>query len=128
MALLFLVASELGEFCQVIACSAYILCFQMSTQISFISSGFSGKVLTAKYCRENSIPFLGICLGFQAMVVEYSRTILHWEDANSTEFDEDTKNPVVLFMPEIDKDVMGGTMRLGSRNTAFTHPTHEDVR
>eukprot|EP00956_Cyclotella_meneghiniana_P044878 scaffold341118_cov99-Cyclotella_meneghiniana.AAC.3 len=92
----------------------------------FGTRGFSGKVLAAKHCRENSIPFLGICLGFQAMVVEYSRTILHWEDANSTEFDEDTKNPVVLFMPEIDKDVMGGTMRLGSRNTAFTHPTHED--
>lgn len=60
------------------------------------------------------------------MVVEYSRTILSWDDANSTEFDEETKNPVVLFMPEIDKDVMGGTMRLGSRNTVFTHPTHED--
>ena len=60
------------------------------------------------------------------MVVEYSRNILNWEDANSTEFDEETTNPVVIFMPEIDKDVMGGTMRLGSRNTVFTHPKHED--
>ncbi|KAL7505294.1 hypothetical protein ACHAXN_002817 [Cyclotella atomus] len=92
----------------------------------FGTRGFLGKVCAAKYCRENSVPFLGICLGFQAMVVEYSRSILKWQDANSTEFDEETKNPVVLFMPEIDKDNMGGTMRLGSRNTAFTHPTHED--
>ncbi|KAL3799757.1 LOW QUALITY PROTEIN: hypothetical protein HJC23_010407 [Cyclotella cryptica] len=92
----------------------------------FGTRGFLGKVLAAKYCRENSIPYLGVCLGFQAMVVEYSRNILKWEEANSTEFDEETKNPVVIFMPEIDKDVMGGTMRLGSRNTVFTHPNHED--
>mmetsp|Transcript_3785 Transcript_3785/g.8011 ORF Transcript_3785/g.8011 Transcript_3785/m.8011 type:complete len:651 (+) Transcript_3785:111-2063(+) len=92
----------------------------------FGTRGFNGKVEAAKYCRESKIPYLGICLGFQAMVVEYSRNILNWEDANSTEFVEDTKNPVVIFMPEIDKDVMGGTMRLGSRNTAFTHPEHED--
>jgi CTP synthase (UTP-ammonia lyase) len=89
-------------------------------------SGFLGKVCAAKYCCENSVPFLGICLGFQAMMVEYSRNILNWQDANSTEFDEETKNLVVLFMPEINKDNMGGTMRLGSCNTAFTHPTHED--
>ena len=82
--------------------------------------------MAAKFCRENSIPYLGVCLGFQAMVVEYSRNKLNWEDANSTEFDDQTKNPVVIFMPEIDKENMGGTMRLGSRNTAFTHPTHED--
>ena len=82
--------------------------------------------MAAKFCRENSVPYLGICLGFQAMVVEYSRNILNWEDANSTEFDEKTNNPVVFFMPEIDKENMGGTMRLGSRNTAFTHPTHDD--
>lgn len=92
----------------------------------FGTRGFLGKVLAAQFCRENSVPYLGICLGFQAMVVEYSRNILKWEDANSTEFDEQTKNPVVIFMPEIDKENMGGTMRLGSRNTAFTHPKHED--
>jgi len=98
--------------------------FQMT--LSPYNRGFLGKVLAAKFCRENSVPYLGICLGFQAMVVEYSRNMLNWEDANSTEFDDQTKNPVVIFMPEIDKENMGGTMRLGSRNTAFTHPTHED--
>ncbi|KAL7534547.1 hypothetical protein ACHAXR_005946 [Thalassiosira sp. AJA248-18] len=92
----------------------------------FGTRGFLGKVTAAKFCRENLVPYLGICLGFQAMVVEYSRNILNWEDANSTEFDDQTKNPVVIFMPEIDKENMGGTMRLGSRNTAFTHPKHED--
>jgi len=92
----------------------------------FGTRGFLGKVLTAEYCRKNSIPFLGICLGFQAMVVEYSRNIIGWENANSTEFDESTEHPVVLFMPEIDKDQMGGTMRLGARPTTFTHPTHDD--
>lgn len=92
----------------------------------FGTRGFLGKVLAANFCRENSVPFLGICLGFQAMVVEYSRNVIQWEDANSTEFDEETNNPVVIFMPEIDKENMGGTMRLGSRNTYFTHPTHED--
>jgi CTP synthase len=88
--------------------------------------GFLGKVLAAKFCRENSVPYLGVCLGFQAMVVEYSRNVLKWEDANSTEFDDLTQNPVVIFMPEIDKENMGGTMRLGSRNTYFTHPIHDD--
>ena len=94
--------------------------------MSTVFRGFNGKVAAAKFCRENSVPYLGICLGFQAMVVEYSRTVLKWEDANSTEFDEMSQNPVVIFMPEIDKENMGGTMRLGSRNTAFTHPKHDD--
>lgn len=87
----------------------------------FGNRGFNGKCLAANYCRENKIPYLGICLGFQAMVVEYSRNILGWKDATSTEFDENTKHPVVMFMPEIDKETMGGNMRLGARNTKFTH-------
>jgi len=87
----------------------------------FGNRGFDGKVLAAKYCREEKVPFLGICLGFQAMVVEYARNILNWKDANSTEFDENVSKPVIMFMPEIDKDNMGGTMRLGSRATRFTH-------
>jgi len=87
----------------------------------FGNRGFLGKTLAAEYCRKNKKPYLGICLGFQAMVVEYARNILGWEDATSTEFDEKTKHPVVIFMPEIDKDTMGGNMRLGARNTKFTH-------
>ncbi|CAB9523554.1 CTP synthase [Seminavis robusta] len=85
----------------------------------FGDRGFLGKVLTAEYCRTHATPFLGICLGFQAMVVEYGRNICHWEDAHSTELDENTKHPVVMFMPEVDPTTMGGTMRLGGRDTIF---------
>mmetsp|Transcript_4643 Transcript_4643/g.11816 ORF Transcript_4643/g.11816 Transcript_4643/m.11816 type:complete len:556 (+) Transcript_4643:101-1768(+) len=88
----------------------------------FGNRGFDGKVLAAQYCRENKKPYLGVCLGFQAMVVEYCRNVLGLEGANSTEFDESATHPVVFFMPEIDKETMGGTMRLGSRVTKFTHP------
>jgi len=91
----------------------------------FGNRGFLGKVLAANYCRINNIPILGICLGFQAMVVEYARNVLGHTSANSSEFDESTEHPVVFFMPEIDKENMGGTMRLGSRITKFTHD-HDD--
>ncbi|GAX23448.1 CTP synthase [Fistulifera solaris] len=87
----------------------------------FGSRGWEGKIIAANYCRENKVPLLGVCLGFQAIVVEYCRNVLFWEKADSTEFDENTAHPVVIFMPEIDKETMGGTMRLGARNTKFTH-------
>jgi len=77
--------------------------------------GIEGKVLAAQYARENKIPFLGICLGMQIMVMEYARNICGLPKANSSEFDEETKHPVVMFMPEIDQVKMGGTMRLGAR-------------
>lgn len=81
--------------------------------------GIEGKVGAFKYARENKIPTLGLCLGLQCMVIEYSRSILGINDASSSEFDSDTKNPVIATMREQlevvsgDKD-MGGTMRLGS--------------
>lgn len=87
--------------------------------------GFLGKMRAAEYCRINKVPYLGVCLGFQAMVVEYCRSILGWSGANSTEFNEDTPHPVVIFMPEVDRENMGGTMRLGSRITKFTD-SHKD--
>ncbi|XP_031493965.1 uncharacterized protein LOC116259255 isoform X2 [Nymphaea colorata] len=85
----------------------------------FGDRGVQGKILAAKYARENRIPYLGICLGMQIAVIEFSRSILGLHDANSTEFDPDTKNPCVIFMPEGSKTHMGGTMRLGSRRTYF---------
>lgn len=81
----------------------------------FGDRGIEGKVIAAKYARENKIPYLGICLGMQIMVIEYARNILGLEKANSTEFDKETKNDVVIFMPEISKTEMGGNMRLGAR-------------
>jgi len=77
--------------------------------------GIEGKVLAAQYARVNKIPFLGICLGMQIMVMEYARNICGLQKANSSEFDEKTKHPVVMFMPEIDQVKMGGTMRVGAR-------------
>merc|ERR1719193_2280767 len=77
--------------------------------------GVEGKVLAAQYARENKVPFLGICLGMQIMVIEYARNVCGLPRANSSEFDEKTKHPVVMFMPEIDQANMGGTMRLGAR-------------
>ena len=82
--------------------------------------GVEGKVLAAKYCRESKTPYLGVCLGMQVMVIEYARHVLGLKGANSTEFDESTPHPVVLFMPEINQKVMGGTMRLGARATVIT--------
>jgi CTP synthase len=80
----------------------------------FGSRGIEGKIQTAQYARENKIPYLGLCLGMQVMVVEMARNVLHKEAANSTEFDRATPDPVIDLMPEqtsiTDK---GGTMRLG---------------
>ena len=76
--------------------------------------GIEGKVLAARYARENGVPFLGLCLGLQCAVIEFARDVLGTEDANSTEFDMFTEHPVIDFMP--DQRTMqdkGGTMRLG---------------
>lgn len=81
----------------------------------FGNRGIEGKIETVKYARENNIPFLGICLGMQMAVVEFSRNVLGLKDANSLEFDENTSNPVIHIMESqkgIDKK--GGTMRLGA--------------
>eukprot|EP00398_MALV-I-01_sp_L67-1_P000115 gene115-301_t len=83
----------------------------------FGDRGVEGKVCAANYCRKNNLPFLGICIGLQMSVIDFARSELGWEDANSTEFNEKTHNPVVINMPEISSTQMGGTMRLGSRVT-----------
>ena len=64
---------------------------------------------------STQVPFLGICMGMQCAVIEYSRSKLGFADANSEEMNPKTSHPVVVFMPEITKDAMGGTMRLGAR-------------
>lgn len=69
----------------------------------FGDRGVQGKILAAKYAREKNVPFLGICLGMQIAVIEFARSILGLQDANSTEFHPETKNPCVIFMPEVCK-------------------------
>lgn len=81
----------------------------------FGNRGIEGKIETIKYARENKVPFLGICLGMQMAVVEYARNVLKVEDANSSELDNKTKNPVIHIMEEQKKvNKKGGTMRLGA--------------
>jgi CTP synthase len=81
----------------------------------FGERGFEGKIETVRYARENKIPFFGICLGMQVAVIEFARNVLGINDANSTEMDSTTTNPVIALMEEQKKvDQMGGTMRLGS--------------
>jgi CTP synthase len=77
--------------------------------------GIKGKINAVKYARENDIPFFGICLGLQCAVIEFARNVLELKDANSSEFDPDSADPVIDLMLE-QKDVKekGGTMRLGS--------------
>jgi CTP synthase len=81
--------------------------------------GVEGKIAAANYARVNNIPYLGVCLGLQIATIEFCRNVLDMENANSTEFDENTPNPAVVFMPEISKTHMGGTMRLGTKPTPF---------
>ncbi len=80
----------------------------------FGSRGIEGKIRAARYARENNVPYLGLCLGMQLMVVEFTRFVLGDEEANSTEFDRSTPHPVIDLMPD-QRDIadMGGTMRLG---------------
>jgi len=81
----------------------------------FGGRGIEGKIATIQYARENNIPFLGICLGMQMAVIEYARNVLHIEEANSAEFEEDCKHPVIHIMDEqIGVESKGGTMRLGA--------------
>ena len=66
----------------------------------FGERGIEGKIETVRYARENNIPFFGICLGMQMAVIEYSRNILGYADANSTEMNENTSHPVINLMEE----------------------------
>lgn len=80
----------------------------------FGSRGIEGKILAANYARTNKIPYLGLCLGMQLMVIDFARSVLKTDDVNSTEFDHSTTNPVIDLMPEQQQiSDKGGTMRLG---------------
>lgn len=81
----------------------------------FGARGLEGKICAVRHARENKIPFFGICLGMQMAVVEFSRNVLGWADAASTEENPDTKHPVIDLMEEQKKTTRkGGTMRLGA--------------
>ena len=91
----------------------------------FGTRGIEGKILSIKYARENKVPFLGICLGMQTSVIEFARNVCGLKNANSIEFNEKTKFPVISLMEKQKSIVnMGGTMRLGAYACKITPKTH----
>ncbi|CDO94338.1 unnamed protein product [Kluyveromyces dobzhanskii CBS 2104] len=91
----------------------------------FGNRGTEGMVLAAKWARENNIPYLGVCLGLQIATIEFVRNVLGNKNGTSAEFYPESKEEdhVVVYMPEIDKENLGGTMRLGLRPTIFENDT-----
>ena len=85
----------------------------------FGNRGVEGKIAAANYARINNVPYLGVCLGLQIATIEFCRNVLGLDGANSAEFDESAPVQAVVFMPEISKTHMGGTMRLGTKPTPF---------
>ena len=88
----------------------------------FGSRGLDGKIAAIEYARTTGVPFLGICLGMQSAVIEYGRNVCGIEGANSVEFEVGLAKDVedaVIFMPEGDRERLGGTMRLGARETVL---------
>lgn len=81
----------------------------------FGSRGIEGKILTADYCRRNNLPYLGICLGMQVAVIAFARYVCGISDADSGEFNQDSANKVIDFLPDQSEEtVKGGTLRLGA--------------
>jgi CTP synthase len=90
--------------------------------------GSEGKIKTIKYCRENKLPYFGLCYGMQMAVIEFARNVAKLKDANSSEVDPKTKNPVIHIMPGQEKLIAekgyGGTIRLGAWPCAITPNSH----
>jgi CTP synthase len=105
--------------------------------------GVEGKICAARYARENKLPYLGICLGMQVATIEFARHVAGLKDANSTEFDPNTPNPVIALIAEWkdadgtiktrdSKSDLGGTMRLGAQSSdvaadTLAHSIYGDV-
>ena len=79
----------------------------------FGSRGIEGMVSAARFARTHKVPYFGICLGMQIMVIEYARDVLGWADAHSTEIEKNTTHPVIDLMPDQNGKILGGTLRLG---------------
>lgn len=91
----------------------------------FGERGVEGMIVAARYAREHKLPYFGICLGMQVMVIEYARDILGWSDAHSTEFCKTSSHPVVCLLEEqFDIKNYGGTMRLGASESVTRADTN----
>ena len=90
----------------------------------FGKRGVEGKIACVKHCRVNGLPYLGICLGFQAAVIEFARNVMGLPEANSLEFDLDTSDPVISELPgQKEIEQLGGSMRLGGQDVLLTPDT-----
>lgn len=93
----------------------------------FGSRGIEGKIKAIQFCRENKIPYFGLCYGMQLLVIEFVRNVLGLEDAHTTEVNKDTKNPVIDIMPDQKKNLeqgnYGNTMRLGAYDAMLERGT-----
>ncbi len=93
----------------------------------FGESGIEGKIRAIQFCRENKIPYFGICYGMQLAMIEIARNVLGLKDANTTEINPKTKHPVIDILPEqkkiIEENKMGGSMRLGAYPTVLKKGT-----
>ncbi len=90
----------------------------------FGSRGTEGKIACIRYARENNVPYLGLCLGFQMAVIEFARHVCGLKEANTTEADPNSSEPVIDILPEQKKiEGLGGNMRLGGRDVELKHDT-----
>lgn len=89
----------------------------------FGKRGTEGMIKAINWAREKKVPYLGICFGMQLAVVEFARNVCKIPAASSAEFEEETPDPLIIFMPEIDPNNKGGTMRLGLKPTHFQPDT-----
>lgn len=93
----------------------------------FGGRGIEGKIKAIQYCRENKIPYFGLCYGMQLMVIEYARNVLGIQEAHTTEINVETKHPVIDIMPEQKKNLLecnyGGSMRLGAYDAILEKDT-----
>ncbi|MBR2518527.1 MAG: CTP synthase [Selenomonadaceae bacterium] len=91
----------------------------------FGDRGIEGKIKAINFARENKIPFFGLCLGMQCAAIEFARNVCNFADANSTEFNPDTENPVIALMDsQLNVTQKGGTMRLGAYPCKVLPETH----
>jgi CTP synthase len=97
------------------------ICHGIIVPGGFGSRGVEGKIECVRYARENGLPYLGVCLGFQMAVIEFARNVCGLEGANSTEFDPRAKHPVISLLEEQKKiEGLGGNMRLGGKEMEIT--------
>ncbi|MCK4496897.1 MAG: CTP synthase, partial [Candidatus Aenigmarchaeota archaeon] len=90
----------------------------------FGSRGTEGKIECVRYARENDVPYLGLCYGFQMAVLEFARNVCGLKNANSTEIEPDTKHPVICILPEQEEiEGLGGSMRLGGYDVVIRKGT-----